>query len=145
MSLWILDTDHISLLQRGNPEVIARATQKTADEIAITIVTAEELIRGWLAVIRRAKSLEALGKGYIKLAETLTFLSEIQVVNFDPRAQAVYGQLRDRRLRIGTQDLRIAAIVLAANSILVTRNHQDFRKVGDLQLEDWTLDATKVP
>ncbi|MEH1826617.1 MAG: type II toxin-antitoxin system VapC family toxin [Nostoc sp.] len=44
-----------------------------------------------------------------------------------------------QRIRIGTQDLRIAAITLSVNSILVTRNHKDFEKVPNLRLEDWTL------
>jgi tRNA(fMet)-specific endonuclease VapC len=41
-------------------------------------------------------------------------------------------------VRIGSQDLKIAAIVIANQGILVTRNHQDFEKVPGLRFEDWT-------
>ena len=139
MNLWILDTDHVSLFQRGHPDVIERVTQTAPADIAITIVTAEELIRGWLAVIRRAKTVDALGKGYTQLGKTIAFCNTIQVINFDQAAQQVYAELKTRQLRIGTQDLRIAAIALASNSTVVTRNHKDFGKVPDVSLADWTI------
>ncbi|WP_366839181.1 hypothetical protein [Nostoc sp. LPT] len=44
-----------------------------------------------------------------------------------------------QRIRIGTQDLRIAAITLSVNGILVTCNRKDFEKVTNLHLEDWTI------
>ena len=51
---------------------------------------------------------------------------------------AQYEQLRSMRLRIGTMDLRIAAITLAYGATLVTRNVQDFQRIPGLVIEDWT-------
>lgn len=49
------------------------------------------------------------------------------------------AQLLREKVRIGTQDLRIASIAIANNAILVTRNQRDFSRVPGLQFEDWTL------
>jgi tRNA(fMet)-specific endonuclease VapC len=47
--------------------------------------------------------------------------------------------LKQQKVRIGTQDLRIASIVIAQKGILVTRNSRDFEKVPNLKFEDWTI------
>lgn len=60
MSLWILDTDHISLIQRGHPVVIQRINTVNPQDIATTIITAEEQLRGRLDTIRRTSSTDAL-------------------------------------------------------------------------------------
>jgi hypothetical protein len=45
---------------------------------------------------------------------------------FDEAAAAIFDQLRTQKLRLGTNDLAIAAITLAVRGILVTRNTIDF-------------------
>jgi tRNA(fMet)-specific endonuclease VapC len=50
----------------------------------------------------------------------------------------VFDDLMTRRFRVATMDLRIAAIALANNSVLLTRNVRDFGKVPGLTTEDWT-------
>jgi predicted nucleic acid-binding protein len=59
--------------------------------------------------------------------------------SFDERAATEFQRLRRSRLRIGTMDLKIAAIVLAHDATLLSRNLSDFRKVPGLKVEDWTL------
>jgi tRNA(fMet)-specific endonuclease VapC len=63
------------------------------------------------------------------------------LIDLSEEAYACYLELRRQRIRIGTQDLRIAAIVLAENSILVTRNQRDFERVPGLAFEDWTIQS----
>lgn len=51
MTLWVLDTDHLSLLERGNSKIQSRLQQIDTNSLAITIVTAEEKVKGRLAAI----------------------------------------------------------------------------------------------
>ena len=47
MTAYVLDTDTLSLLQRGNPVVGAHFSRYHADEVATTIVSVEEQLSGW--------------------------------------------------------------------------------------------------
>jgi tRNA(fMet)-specific endonuclease VapC len=49
----------------------------------------------------------------------------------------VYRDLVKQKLRIGAEDLKIAAIVLAHQATLVTSNRRHFDQVPGLQVEDW--------
>lgn len=108
-------------------------------ETAITIITWEEQMRGRLNVIRRASSSTQRISAYTRLEETIEFLRIFNLINFDQAAETYYTELLRQRIRMGTQDLRIAAIALSRNAIVVTRNQRDFAKVPGLILEDWTV------
>lgn len=60
-------------------------------------------------------------------------------MEFSEDAGNIYAELVRKKIRVGTQDLRIAAITLSANGILVTRNRKDFEKVPNLHLEYWII------
>lgn len=140
MSLWILDTDCFSFFQQGHPLVRQRVSSLKAEEIATTIITFEEQVYGRLNRIRRSNSREELVLAYAKLRDTLEDFRRISLLNFDNNASTCYGELISQRIRIGTQDLRIAAIAISKNAILVTRNRRDFEKVPSLVFEDWTVE-----
>lgn len=139
MSLWVLDTDCLSLLQRGHPIISQRVTAVNPREIATTIITVEEQLRGRLDSIRRVSSNDAQILAYRRFRDTLEDLRTINVLDFDQEANSCYTELIRKRIRIGTQDLRIASIVMSRNSILITRNRRDFTKVPGLVFEDWTV------
>ncbi len=143
MSLYVLDTDHASLLQRGHRPVIRQVAAKSDNVIAVTViavtvVTAEEQLRGRLRVIRRAASGPQLSTAYAGLRTTIEYFKNVELLDFGPAAAAEYAELRSRKIRVGALDLRIAAVVLAAGGVLVTRNHQDFVQVPGLRIEDWS-------
>lgn len=138
MSLYVLDTDHVTLYQRNDPRVLARIASVSYNDLAVTLITAEEQLRGWLKLIRRASNRERLVMSYARLRKALDYFCRIRVLDFDDEAGSRYESLRQRRIRIGTRDLRIAATVLSADGILVTRNRLDFTQVPGLVLEDWS-------
>jgi tRNA(fMet)-specific endonuclease VapC len=141
MSLYILDTNCFSELQKNHPMMVQRV-EVNAENLAVTIVTVEEVIRGWFNVIRQASEPSQADKlvlAYTKLWETLDDFKNLNIRNFDQNAFTIYTEFHRQRIRIGTQYLRIAAIVLANNAILVTLNNQDFSRVPDLVQEDWTI------
>lgn len=142
MSLWVLDTDHLSLLQRGYPQVRQRINAVSSEEIAITMVTVVEQLYGRLNQIKSANSEDALTFSYRQLRETLEDFRNINLLDFDLDAYNSYTDLVRQRIRIGTQDLRIAATVISRNGVLVTRNRRDFERVPGLRFEDWTLDES---
>jgi tRNA(fMet)-specific endonuclease VapC len=148
--LYILDTDHVSLLQNGNPILTQRISQKRPEHLAVTVITLEEKIKGWLEQINKSnnepfKPNSKLVWGYKGLADEIEFFKNIQLLAFDNDAYAKYQLLVLQKLkRIGTRDLRIAAITQSVNGILVTRNWKDFGNVRGLMLEDWTKDISMI-
>jgi len=55
----------------------------------------------------------------------------------DHEAVETFNRLRDQGARVGTQDLKIAAIAFAHDARLLTRNAVDFAKVPGLRFENW--------
>lgn len=139
MTLWILDTDHVSLFQTGHPLVTQRIQSIDPNTLAVTIVTVEEQMYGRLNRIRQAKSTDALRLGYFNLNRTLTYFQTINILDFNREAADCYQELISQKLRVGTQDLKIAAIARSHTATIVTRNSRDFRKVPGLQIEDWSI------
>jgi tRNA(fMet)-specific endonuclease VapC len=142
--IYILDTDVFTLSELpDSPEYLrlhARLLQlENDDKIVTTIVTYEEQTRGWLAYAA-AKSRDSahLIKAYSRLKRHLQNYLGFEVLDFDDSAAKEFDRLRNLKLGVGTSDLKIAAIALSQGALLLSRNLKDFRKVDDLQVEDWT-------
>ncbi|NJL89424.1 MAG: type II toxin-antitoxin system VapC family toxin [Coleofasciculaceae cyanobacterium SM2_1_6] len=139
MPRYILDTDHVSLILCNHPQVIAQANRQ---EIAITIITVQELFNGWISRINNPSLVHNLPTLYGKLWTTVKYLQAIEVLDFTPEADTCLKKLlkdnlplRKNRLQ---KDMRIAAIALSINATIVTRNQRDFSQVPKLLIEDWT-------
>ncbi len=68
----------------------------------------------------------------------------LSILPFDPASAIIFDNLRKMHRRISSPDLKIAAIALANNAILITWNEQDFRNIVGLKLEDWTRCAVVI-
>ena len=139
--MFVLDTDHMSLLEWDSNSA-AHLRERLSDcdqhEVATTVVNYEEQIRGWMAYIASARSLDAQVEAYRRLRNHLDNYRQIPVLDFDQAAAAIYQRLRRARIRIGTMDLKIAAVAMAKDATLLSRNRRDFEKVPGLKCEDWT-------
>lgn len=138
MSRFILDTDHLTLLLHGHALVRQRVADTPPDDLAITIITVEEQLRGWLDAVRRHAGSERQVWAYRGLHDAFRAFGQVTVLDFDAAAYREFTVLRRRLRRAGAQDLRIAAIGLTVGAVLVTRNQRDFGQVPGLTLEDWS-------
>lgn len=142
----VLDTDHLSDLDRGGAAGLAllRRLEATSEQVATTIVSAEEQFRGWLGQIHAEKDPYALIPLYRRLHARIEFFAAGTVLAWDAAAAAAHVGLRAQKIRVGTMDLRIASIVLSKGALLLSRNTVDFAKVPGLRVENW-LSQTEFP
>jgi tRNA(fMet)-specific endonuclease VapC len=138
----LIDTDHATLLkypesQRGRRFISRLQAVPESEVIGAPIISVEERMRGWLAVIAKEKTAVRQVVGYRELIRLLEFYQEFEIVPFDEAAAQQFEELRGRRLRLGTMDLKIAATALVNNALLLSANHRDFARVPGLRVENW--------
>ncbi len=137
MPLYVLDTDHLTLLQRADAQVMARFDALPQAERAASVASFEEQIKGRLAQINAAKTAEKSAAAYRRLIETQNFYCSMRLLTINQATAEIYLQLRKIHRQHDKMDLRIAATALAHNAILVTRNTRDFAPVENLRLDNW--------
>ena len=137
----ILDTDHLTVLRyREHSQFATLSTkmERAADrDFATSVVSVEEQLRGWLAAIRRARKVHDQILYYTRLIGLVRFLNEWRILPFEEPAADRFEALRKQRIRIGTQDLKIASIALEADALLLSANLRDFERVPGLRVENW--------
>ena len=139
----ILDTDTFSIAQHpDSPEALAlhsHIIMLPKDVlVASTIISYEEQTRGWFNFLARSKNRFDQIKAYSKFLKHLNDWRNANVLPYDEKAADVLDSLRALKLKIGTFDLKIAAIALSRDATLLTRNIQHFGKIPNLRVEDWT-------
>jgi tRNA(fMet)-specific endonuclease VapC len=140
---YLLDTDHISFLQiRSGPEyaaLSARMAQHSPADFAFSIISFHEQILGGHTFISRARTSAQVVRGYSLLLEILQGFLAAQILPFDAAAATIFDDLRAKKIRLATMDLRIASITLSQGLVLLTRNTADFNQIPGLFTEDWTF------
>lgn len=136
---YILDTDTLSLHANGHPSVRAAVDAKRPSELAITVISVEEQLSGWYALLRQVRSTQDQADVYLRMTVTVQTLSGLPIVTYSVPAIERFGRLLAMKLNVGRNDLRIAAIALEMGAIVVTRNERDFRRVPGLVVENWAI------
>lgn len=111
----------------------ARLARVPLDGVSASVISYEEQIRGWMSVITQAPTAERQAPIYAQLRRLLRFYCNTPLLACDGAAVQEF-----ERLRVGTMDLKIAAIALAHGATLLTRNLGDFGKIPGLRAENWS-------
>jgi tRNA(fMet)-specific endonuclease VapC len=127
-----LDSDIcIHFLNGKDSDLIKRFQANSPRDIKIASIVQAELLFGV------ANSTKVRENG----AKLKRFLEPYEILPFDSRAASVYAQIRfelgKKGNLIGPNDLILAATVLANQGTLVTRNVGEFRRLENLNLENW--------
>ena len=137
MRLYVLDSDVLSDLQQGEPNATAFVSSLSPGELAITVISVDEQLRGWYSQVRRAKKPGQIAQAYDRLVRSVSFLARTRILSFSEGAIARFENLRKAKLGVGSNDLRIAAIALEHDATVVTRNLRDFRCIPALLVHGW--------
>ena len=132
MIKYMLDTNICIYIIKQKPKnVIERFRQAQVSEIGVSSTTLSELEYG---VMKSAKSEQN------KLA-LIQFIAPIEISAYDDVAAQHYGVIRAHLERqgtpIGSLDMLIAAHALSQNSVLITNNESEFKRVSNLKIENW--------
>ena len=134
------DADVLTDIFVGHSTLSLRAAQIPAHEQSVPIIVVEEVLRGRLNSIRQAeaeKSKLSLERAYELFDETLDAFRQVTILPYSSAAEALFQRWRSQKIRVGTHDLRIAAICIVRSATLITRNQRDFERVPGLSFEVW--------
>lgn len=135
----ILDTNHfreLVLETLPGQRLLERLTVATADAFT-TVLTAQEMTQGWNTEINRRKAGRDQVPAYEQLLHSLKALSNFVILPFDREAAEIFHSHSAAVRRIGTMDLKIAAIALSHEALLLSRNLVHFQQVPRLRVENW--------
>ena len=135
----ILDTDIVTLMHAGHP-AIARNLEATGEvNIAITIVTLVETMRGRFDYLMKASTKDQFLQAQRLLQMSAQKLEEMPTIFLDEVALDHFEALQKTKglRKIGRADMLIAGIALACSATLITRNLKHFKLIPHLKCENW--------
>jgi tRNA(fMet)-specific endonuclease VapC len=130
---YLLDTNMcIFLIKRKPDSVLTRLKESISMGVGISSITLSELEYG----VQKSAHIQH------NALNLLRFLTPFDIVSFDESAAREYGKIRvtleKKGQPIGGMDMLIGAHAKALSATLVTNNTREFRRIGGLQVEDWT-------
>ncbi len=130
--VFMLDTNIcIYIIKQKPPRVLDRFKRTEISEITISSITLSELMYGVSKSYRPEQNLMALTQ----------FVAPLDILSYDDEAAQFYGDLRAHLEKqgtpIGALDMLIAAHALSISGTLVTNNEKEFKRVPNLNIENW--------
>ncbi len=135
----LLDTDTLTHLHAGQPNVVERLRAVDDPDVGITIITKVEVLRGRIDYLLKAETGVELLKAQELLFRTEELLNQLLVVPISQAASEQFDRLRatPKLRKIGRADLLIASIALANRATLATRNLRHFRQIPGIRVVNW--------
>lgn len=135
----VLDTNHFSELVHETPlglRLQHRLLEADCDAFT-TVITAQEVMQGWIADINRHAAGREQITAYRHFLVALKAMEFFTILPFDGEEAEHFHRLRAEHRRAGTMDLKIAAICVSHDALLLTRNLADFTDLPGLRVENW--------
>ncbi|MFB8798152.1 MAG: type II toxin-antitoxin system VapC family toxin [Microcoleus sp.] len=118
--------------------MLQRLANINPTQVATSIISYEEQMRGWLSYAAKAKTVEQQVEAYKQLKRQLMNYCIIPILDFDGEAVQEFQRLKNLYPRLGAMDLKIASVALVNQAVVLTRNSRDFGQIAGLFIEDWT-------
>lgn len=135
---YLLDTNAVSALMKGDPRVVQKLRETTRGDIAIPQPVIAEIAYG-IERLPKSKQRRRLEERFELICVELKRAAWTDAVS--ERFGFVKAALERKGRRIEDFDAAIAAHALADQSTLVTSNLADMSRVPGLRVEDWSFSA----
>ena len=131
MLKYMLDTNIVIYVIKRRPAELLNTFNEHSGHMCISSITLAELLHG----------VEKSEKQEHNLRQVESFISRLNVLDYDEKAAAHYGEIRASLERkgetIGVNDLHIAGHARSSGLVLVTNNGREFERVDALRIENW--------
>jgi len=137
---YVLDTNAVSALMKGDTRVVGRLQAAMRGDVAVPQPVIAEITYG-IDRLPRSKRRQALQERFDLVRTELARVAWTDAVS--ERFGTIKATLERRGTRIEDFDAAIAAHALAEGAVLVTANLDDMARVPGLKIEDWAQPATR--
>ena len=129
--MYVLDTNTLIYFFKGMGKVAEKLVSLAPKDIGLPTIVLFEILVGIEKSIQSKKRKQQLEQ----LADIVNILpfghKEAE------HAAKIRAKLERKGRPIGPYDILIAATALSNNSVLITHNTKEFKRVNGLQIEDW--------
>jgi len=131
MLKYMLDTNIVIYVIKKRPVSALEVFNLHSGLLCVSSITYAELLHG----------VEKSAKPEHNLRQVEDFFSRLEVLEYNRKAAAHYGEIRADLERkgtiIGINDLHIAGHARSEGMVLVTNNLREFERVEGLRLDNW--------
>jgi tRNA(fMet)-specific endonuclease VapC len=131
MLTYMLDTNICIYVMKNYPRALREKFNSLAEQLCISTITLGELHYGAEKSAHRVDNLTAMEH----------FVARLDVLPFEAKAAAHYGQVRAELERAGTpcgpHDMQIGGHARSEGLIIVTNNIREFSRMPGIRAENW--------